>query len=137
MKKLGLFGIALFTTVLTACALTPQQQAELAQEKAQKRLNFQVELAKQCDPVAAQLMAELPKISQLDAQARASFDQQYQARVNNATFQSCYKLAFQSYQEKQQLNLDQLEWDTNYGYFNNQPFNCEFNRPEGPFWGAC
>lgn len=143
-KKLGIFGAVLFGTVLTACALTPQQKAEYAQEKAQKRLNFQVALAKQCDPVAANLMAELPKISQLSAQDRASFDKQYQARVNNPTFQACYKLAFQSFQETQQINqenqqfnLEQMEWNTNDGFFNNQPFNCEFAPAEGPYWGAC
>lgn len=137
MKKIGILGVVLLGTALTACALTPQQKAVYAQDKAQKRLNFQVELAKQCDPVAAQLMAELPKTSQLNAQDRASFDKQYQSHVNNPTFQACYKMAFQTYEEKQQLNLQELEWNTNEGYFNNQPFNCEFDRPEGPFWGAC
>lgn len=129
MKK-NIFIFSALCAVLTSCAVTPQ-------EKAQERLNFQVSLARQCDPIAADLMAKLPKISTLDKQQRASFDKEYQERVNNPTFQSCYNMAFKSYSEQQQLNLQQMEWDSEAGYFNNQPFNCEFYPPEGPYWGAC
>lgn len=137
MKKINLFGLAVACSVLTACATTPQEKAERAQERAQKRLNFQVSLARQCDPVAANLMAQLPQISTLDAQQRAAFDKQYQARVNNPTFQSCYNMAFKAYSEQQQLNLQEMQWNMDEGFFNNAPFNCEFSPPEGPYWGAC
>lgn len=137
MKKLNLIFLASISTVLVACATTPQQKEARAEEKAHKRLELQVSIAKQCDPVAAQLMSELPNKSQLNPQQRAAFDKQYEARVNNPTFQSCYNMAFKAYNEQQQLNLEQLEWDTNGGWFNNSPFNCEFPRPEGPFWGGC
>ncbi len=130
MKKINLCGIAVISTILAACAITPQ-------EKAQERLDFQVNLAQQCDPIAAELMAKLPKISTLDKQQRAAFDKEYQERVNNPTFQSCYNMAFKSYSEQQQLNLQQMEWNSEAGFFNNQPFNCEFYPPEGPYWGAC
>ena len=117
--------------------MTPEQKAQHAQEKAKKRLAFQVKMAQQCDPVAAKLMSQLPTISQLPPAQRTKFDQEYQARVNNPTFQSCYNMAFKAYNEQQQLNLEELEWDTGAGWFNNSPFNCEFARPEGPFWGVC
>ncbi|MCX3072506.1 hypothetical protein [Providencia stuartii] len=126
----NIFIYSALCAVLTSCAVTPQ-------EKAQERLNFQVSLARECDPIAADLMAELPKISTLDKQQRASFDKEYQERVNNPTFQSCYNMAFKSYSEQQQLNLQQMEWDSEAGFFNNPPFNCEFYPPEGSYWGAC
>lgn len=137
MNKLSVFGLIFSCTVLTACAITPQEKAAHAKEKAERRLALQVKMAEQCDPIAARLMQELPTASQMTPANRAKFNQQYQARVNNPTFKACYNMAFQSYNEQQQLNLEQLEWDTNAGWFNNAPFNCEFAQPEGPFWGAC
>lgn len=118
--------IIIISTFITACTLTPQEQA-------QKKLSFQISLARQCDSVAAKLMAQLPKINTLNEQQRASFDKEYQERVNNPSFQSCYKKAFKSYE----IELQQIKWDTNAGFFNNKPFNCEFNPPTGPYWGAC
>ena len=137
MKRINLFCLTATCVFLAACAMTPEQKAERAQEKAKKRLALQVQMAQQCDPVAAKLMSQLPTISQLPPAQRTQFDQQYEARVNNPTFQSCYNMAFKAYNEQQQLNLAELEWDTDAGWFNNSPFNCEFPRPEGPFWRAC
>ena len=137
MNKLSVFGLVISCTVLTACATTPQQKTAHAQEKAERRLALQVKMAEQCDPVAAQLMQELPKVSQMTAANKVKFNQQYQARVNNPTFKACYNLAFENYNQQQQLEMQQMEWDTNAGWFNNEPFNCEFAQPMGPFWGAC
>ena len=123
--------------ISTSCAMSPQQKAERAQKKAQKRLELQVSMAQQCDPVAAKLMQQLPNISQLSADQRSKFDQQYQARVNNPTFQSCYNMAFKAYNEQKQLEMQNMEWESNAGWFNNAPYNCEFTQPGGPFWGAC
>ena len=103
--------------------------------KSEKRLALQVQMAQQCDPVAAKLMSQLPTISQLPPAQRTQFDQQYEARVNNPTFQSCYNMAFKAYNEQQQLNLAELEWDTDAGWFYNSPFNCEFPRPEDTLAG--
>ena len=137
MNKFSILSIVLSCMVLTACATTPQEKAAHAQEKAERRLALQVKMAQQCDPVAARLMQELPTVGQMSTADKTKFNQQYQARVNNPTFKACYNLAFENYNQQQQLEMQQMEWDTNAGWFNNEPFNCEFSQPMGPFWGAC
>lgn len=137
MNKLSVFGLVFACTVFTACATTPQQKAVHEQEKAERRLALQVKIAQQCDPIAAQMMQELPKVAQMSASNKAKFNQQYQVRVNNPTFKACYNMAFQKYQQQQMQDINELQWDINAGWFNNAPFNCETTRPEGMFWGVC
>ena len=137
MNKLSAFGLVFSCTVLAACATTPQQKTAHAQEKAERRLALQVQMAKQCDPVAAAMMQELPKVAQMSAANKSAFNQKYQARVNNPTFKSCYNMAFEKYQQQQMQDINELQWNINAGWFNNEPFNCESMQPEGMFWGVC
>ena len=71
-------------------------------------MKLQVSLAEQCDP-AAKLMAQLPTTGNMTAAQKAAFDKSYEAKVNSPVFQSCYKMAWQTYQEQNQLNLERQE----------------------------
>lgn len=95
---------ALLALMLTACALTPEQQAAraAAQQRAQQAL--QVHLASQCDADTAALMREqYEQRSYPSAQVKRDFEQRYQAKINNTMFQACYKMAWQNYISQEQL----------------------------------
>lgn len=140
MKKTLIF-IAL-SGLISACALTPQQKAEQAKEMAEKRLQLQVSLAQQCDPTAAKLMAQLPTTGNMSTAQKAAFDKNYEARVNSPVFQSCYNMAWKSYQEQNQLNMErqenmELQMDEGNPFWN-EPFSCRrFIEGGAPYWYAC
>lgn len=118
---------ALLALTLTACALTPEQQAAraAAQQRAQQAL--QVHLASQCDADTAALMREqYEQRSYPSAQAKRDFEQRYQAKINNTMFQACYKMAWQNYISQQQLQ------EARYYYNYYDPWGYPFYRP--PFW---
>lgn len=139
MKNVFLF-IALAGTI-SGCALTPQQKAEQARERAEKRLELQVSLAEQCDPTAARLMAQLPTTGNMPAAQKAAFDKSYEAKVNSPVFQSCYNMAWKSYQEQNQLNLErqenmELQLDGENPFWN-EPFSCRRFIGGAPYWYGC
>ena len=118
---------ALLALMLTACALTPEQQAAraAAQQRAQQAL--QVHLASQCDADTAALMREqYEQRSYPSAQVKRDFEQRYQAKINNTMFQACYKMAWQNHISQQQLQ------EARYYYNYYDPWGYPFYRP--PFW---
>lgn len=136
LMKLPTVGLAL--SLLTACALTPAQKAENAQEKAQQLLNTQISLAQECNPEAAKLMAQMPTANQLDPIQKKAFENSYTRHINNPAFKACYNLAWKSYQEQNQLQIaqmqawdeaNQLDWEN--GMFFNGPFG--WNNGWGPY----
>lgn len=140
MKTLKISALFLSLSILTACALTPAQKAEQAKERAQKLLDTQVSLAEQCDPKAAQLMAEMPNANQLAPAKKAAFEKNYTARINNPTFQACYNMAWKSYREQNQLEIAQMQawdeanelnWDN--GFFFNGPWGFNDFGGFGPY----
>lgn len=139
MKIVKISALLLSVSLLAACALTPEQKAAQAKERAQQLLDTQVSLAEQCDPTAAKLMAEMPTANQLAPAQKKAFERNYTKRVNNPAFKACYNLAWKSYQEQNQLQIAQMqawneanELDWENGYFFNGPFGWD----NGPFdWG--
>ena len=113
---------ALLALTLTACALTPEQQAAraAAQQRAQQAL--QVHLASQCDADTAALMRE---------QAKRDFEQRYQAKINNTMFQACYKMAWQNYLAQRRLERIEMFYDDDDWFFP-RPFYRSPFRPI--FW---
>lgn len=109
---------AMLSLLISACALTPQQQAvqQAQQLKAQQTLSL--ELAQQCDVEAADLMAQLysPPLRQTE-QEKAIFAKRYQKKVNDPLFQSCYKLAWENYKHQVELEHMQRHYDVERSYF--------------------
>lgn len=106
--KLGLtFSLTVF---LTACALTPQQQAERRAKQLRAEQELQVQLAKQCDVQTAELIFQQfnPPLSQT-AKEEAEFKKRYAEKVNDPMFQACYKLAWENY--KSQVELEEMRWN--------------------------
>ncbi|HGO5823293.1 TPA: hypothetical protein ACK3JW_000958 [Mannheimia haemolytica] len=106
--KLGLtFSLTVF---LTACALTPQQQAERRAKQLRAEQELQVQLAKQCDVQTAELIFQQfnPPLSQT-AKEEAEFKKRYAKKVNDPMFQACYKLAWENY--KSQVELEEMRWN--------------------------
>ncbi|HGO5853718.1 TPA: hypothetical protein ACK3JH_000570 [Mannheimia haemolytica] len=106
--KLGLtFSL---TVLLTACALTPQQQAERRAKQLRAEQELQVQLAKQCDVQTAELIFQQfnPPLSQT-AKEEAEFKKRYAEKVNDPMFQACYKLAWENY--KSQVELEEMRWN--------------------------
>ncbi|MBP6562735.1 MAG: hypothetical protein KA214_04585 [Neisseriaceae bacterium] len=99
--------IAVLTLGLTlsgCLALSPAQQAERQARYAESLRQLQVSLARQCDPIAADLMQRQPEVKTFGSPAdQKAFDAQYQERVDNPVFQACYKLALQTYRQQQAL----------------------------------
>ncbi|MCG7656789.1 hypothetical protein [Wielerella bovis] len=93
------------TLLLSACALTPEEQAQRAAEQKKFEENLQVALAEQCDKDTADLMRE-----QFDQREYASekekqdFKLRYVEKINEPMFQSCYKMAWQNYLSQQRLH---------------------------------
>ncbi len=90
--------------LLAACAVTPEQRA--AREAAQKKReqDLQVALAAQCDKETAQLMRQQFELSaNPDAPVQKSFRLRYVDKVSDPMFQACYKMAWQNYLARQEL----------------------------------
>ena len=123
---------ALLALMLTACALTPEQQAAraAAQQRAQQAL--QVHLASQCDADTAALMREqYEQRSYPSEQAKRDFEQRYQAKINNTMFQACYKMAWQNYLAQRRLERIEMFYDDDDWFFP-RPFYRSPFRPI--FW---
>ena len=97
MKTKLLF--ALSVCLMTACTLTPEQQAarQAKQIKAQQKLS--VEIAKQCD------LETDPPISQTD-QEKTVLMKRYTQKINDPMFQACNKLAWDNY--KKQIEIEEM-----------------------------
>lgn len=131
MNVLKLSSLTLIASLLAACALTPAEKAAQAEANAQQLLDTQISLAQQCDPETAELMQQLPTANNLSKTARAIFEKKYTTSINNPTFLACYRMAWQSYKEQNQLEIarmqewneqNELNWDWDNGMFFNQPF---------------
>ncbi|MBF0802960.1 MULTISPECIES: hypothetical protein [unclassified Neisseria] len=126
MNKMRIF-IALSAALLAAaCAFTPEQRA--AREAAQKKReqDLQVALAAQCDKETAQLMRQQFEWSaNPDAPVKKSFRLNYVDKVSDPMFQACYKMAWQNYLARQELERVRYydSWD---GFY--YPFRRPFCR---------
>lgn len=96
--------------MLSGClALTPEQKAERQARYAESLRQLQISLARQCDPIAADLMQRQPEVKAFGSPAeQKDFDRQYSERVDDPVFQACYKLALQTYQQQQALEAADL-----------------------------
>ena len=99
MKILKFSSLLIAGAILSACATTPAEKA--AQQK--QLLDTQVSLAQQCNPKTAELMAQLPAAQNLPEAEKKAFEKAYVKQVNNPVFQACYKMAWTSYKEQNQL----------------------------------
>ncbi|MDD0824400.1 hypothetical protein PTQ27_07985 [Mannheimia sp. AT1] len=110
MKMLKLSLTLSLSFMLTACALTPEQQAERRAKQVRAEQNLQVQLAKQCDAETAELMHQQfnPPLSQTEEEEQ-TFKKRYTKKVNDPMFQACYKLAWQHY--KAQEELEEMRWN--------------------------
>lgn len=132
MKILKIPALILSVSILAACAVTPAQKEAEAKAKAQELLNTQISLAQECDPKAAQLIAQMPTADQMSPAQKKTFERNYVKHVNNPAFKACYNLAWRSYQEQNQLKIAEMqEWeestelDWNSGMFYNDPFGWD------------
>lgn len=109
--KIAKLGLTLsLSFILTACALTPEQQSERRAKQVRAEQDLQVQLAKQCDIEAAELMHQQfnPPLSQTKKE-EAVFKKRYAEKVNDPMFQACYKMAWQNY--KSQLEIEEIRWN--------------------------
>lgn len=125
MKKfLIVFSIL---TLLTACALTPEQQRAREEAQIRQQQALQVALAKQCDEETAYLMKrQFDQDIGLTEKDQKAFKAEYTKRVNDPMFQSCYKLALQNYMAQQQIR--QMEIERQFYYDDFPPYDL------GPRW---
>ncbi|MDO4227905.1 hypothetical protein [Neisseria sp.] len=127
MNKTRIFIALSAALLLAACAVTPEQRA--AREAAQKKReqDLQVALAAQCDKETAQLMRQQFELSaNPDAPVQKSFRLRYVDKVSDPMFQACYKMAWQNYLARQELERMRYydDWDDFY-----YPFRGPFRRP--------
>lgn len=112
MNILKVSSLVLTIGLLCSCTLTAAEQAAQARERAEQLLDTQIALARECDPQAAALMAQLPTVNNLSPAEKKEFEANYNAHINNPTFQACYNLAWKSYKEQNQLEIARMqEWD--------------------------
>lgn len=110
---------------LAACAVTPEQRAarEAAQRKQEQDL--QVALAAQCDKETAQLMREQFELPPgRSEKAQKEFRLRYVDKVADPMFQACYKMAWQNYLARQEL--DRIRY---YDYWDDFYYPYPFRRP--------
>lgn len=108
MKKV--LPLLLSISVLAGCALSPEEQRAMEQEKVRKQQALQVSLAKQCDEETAYLMKrQFDQDIGLTAQQQKAFKEEYTKKVNDPMFQACYKLALQNYMAEQQIRQMEIE----------------------------
>lgn len=98
MKYAVKYAVLAAAVLLSACALTPQQQAEREAARIRARQNLQVGLAAQCDPETARLMRrQFDGDTGSGEKERQAFRLAYLDRVNDKMFQACYKMAWQNH----------------------------------------
>lgn len=94
--------------LLAACAITPEQRARRAAEQKRYEQQLQVSLAARCDQETAEIMArQFSGDTGATAKERQAFRLKYIDKFNDKMFQSCYKMAWQSY--IYQRRLEQAE----------------------------
>lgn len=122
-----MWTLIFITVALTSCALTPEQQAAREAKRLKAEQALQVNLARQCDITTAELMQAKfnPPLEPLSAKQQAEFDRQYVEKVNAPVFQACYKLAWQHYQVRQELERLQRYYDDDFRFFGFTRF-CHF-----------
>lgn len=115
---------------LTACALTPEQQAARASARQRAQQALQVHLASQCDAETAALMREQYEQRRYPSeQAKRDFEQHYQAKINNAMFQACYKLAWQNHLAQRRLERIEMFYDDEDWFFPRPFYRMPFYHP--------
>lgn len=117
MKIKGLL-FAMIIANLTACALTPEQQAAHEAKRVRAEQALQVELAKQCDAETADLIYQQfnPPLTQT-AKEKAAFEKRYVEKVNSPMFQACYKLAWQNHKNQEEIRQMQYDYNRDYGFW--------------------
>lgn len=104
MKHASLFLCMILASLLSACALTPEERA--AQEAARKRAQqeLQIQLAAQCNPETANLMRQqFSETEPANETEKQDFRLRYIEQINDPMFQACYKMAWQNHIAQQQL----------------------------------
>ena len=90
--------------MLSACALTPEEQAKRVAEQKKYEQNLQVSLAAQCDKETAELMREqFEQREYASEKAKQDFRLRYVEKINEPMFQACYKMAWQNHLSQQRL----------------------------------
>ena len=113
MKYAVKYAVLAAVVLLSACALTPEQQAEREAARIRARQNLQVGLAAQCDPETARLMRrQFDGDTGSGEKERQAFRLAYLDRVNDKMFQACYKMAWQNHISQQ--NLQEARYYYNY-----------------------
>lgn len=119
MKKQLIFCLPI---LLAACAITPEQKAQLIQEQKRQAQNLQIYLATQCDLETAELMREqFEQKNHLSQEDRQNFRLRYIEKINDPLFQACYKMAGQNYMTQQRLYHLQNYYEHQYLRYTN-PF---------------
>ncbi|OSI16676.1 hypothetical protein [Neisseria dumasiana] len=112
--------------LLAACAITPEQRA--ARDAAQKKYeqDLQVSLASQCDKETAELMREQFDSPPRSEKEQKAFRLRYIDKVSDPMFQACYKLAWQNYIARQELERARYyhDWDGFYYPFRRYCYYC-------------
>ncbi|WP_373766460.1 hypothetical protein [Glaesserella sp.] len=124
MKLIKTAFVFSMISVLSACALTPEQKAEREAKRIRAEQALQVKLAKQCDVETAELIHEYynPPLSRT-AEEEKRFNQRYTDKVNNPMFQACYKLALQHHHAQEEIQRmrhyydDDFRWRFGFGPF--------------------
>lgn len=106
---------AIAALMLSACALTPEQQAARAAEQKRYEQDLQTALAAQCDADTAALMRRQFDGNTGSTQAeQQAFRLNYAEKVSDKMFQACYKLAWQNHIAQQRLQqiryYDNEDW---------------------------
>lgn len=99
--------------ILSACALTPEQQRAREQAHLQFQQQLQVSLARQCDPATAELWQQsFQQPENQSAEAKKAFQLKYIEKSSDPIFKACYQMAWQNHATQQRLRQmrDWYEW---------------------------
>lgn len=104
MKMYSKWLLALSVIGLTACSLTPEQQAVRDAKRVRVEQALQVKLAAQCDSEAAELLNQQfnPPLNQNEKEKQL-FEARYIEKINQPMFQACYKMAVERYKAQAEL----------------------------------
>lgn len=136
MKRLLCLSL-LLSLLLSACATDPLSAKERREREARQQIEHRAQMVEACDPLTAYQMRYLRDYRHLlSPDEQKKMEKEIEARFADTTFQACYRLAIENFQQRQYLrelrrqrDFDHFFWRNSFFYYP-YPYGIYFVQPK-------